>query len=285
MLSPKLSRKAPLAGTRRACQSAGQIRVALPMLDIQRLPAFDDNYLWLLREPSSGAVAVVDPGDAEVVLAALSPLGGRLDWILNTHHHPDHVGGNLALKQATGCRIAGPAKDAARFPGIDRGVVEGDTLALGASSARVIETPGHTRGHISWWFEAEHALFCGDTLFSLGCGRLFEGDADTMWRSLSKLMALPDATRVYCAHEYTLANARFALAVDPDHAPLRARFAEVQALRARGAPTVPSTLGEEKACNPFLRAGDPALAARLGLTGAPAATVFGELRRRKDGFR
>lgn len=254
-------------------------------LAIHRLPAFDDNYLWLLRDTGSGQVAAVDPGDAAVMLEALPRVGGRLDWILNTHHHPDHVGGNLALKAATGCRIAGPGKDAARFPGLDVGVVEGDSLVLGESRAQVIETPGHTRSHIAWWFADDRALFCGDTIFSLGCGRLFEGDAAAMWASLSKLRALPDDARVYCAHEYTQANARFAAAVDPDHAPLRARIAEVEALRARGEPTVPSTLGEEKACNPFLRAGDPALAARIGMAGAPAVAVFGELRRRKDGFR
>ncbi|MFN7552821.1 MAG: hydroxyacylglutathione hydrolase [Pseudomonadota bacterium] len=254
-------------------------------LEIHRLPAFEDNYLWLLREPASGQVATVDPGDASVVLAALPRVGGRLDWILVTHHHPDHVGGISALKAATACRVAGPARDATRIPGLDIGVVEGDAVRLGAATAAVIETPGHTRGHIAWWFAADRALFCGDTLFSLGCGRLFEGDAVTMWTSLSKLAALPDDAQVHCAHEYTLSNARFAATVDPDHPPLRAFVAQVEALRARGAPTVPSRLGDEKACNPFLRAADPAFAARIGMAGAAPAAVFGELRRRKDVFR
>lgn len=253
-------------------------------LTIRALPAFEDNYIWLLHDGASGAVGVVDPGQAEPVLAALPSVGGRLDWILLTHHHPDHVGGNRALQAATGCRIAGFADDAARLPGLDHPVRDSDSVALGARGARAIETPGHTRGHLSWWFEREAVLFCGDSLFGLGCGRLFEGTPETMWRSLSRYAALPDATRVYCAHEYTLANARFALAVDPHNPALAARVDRVRAQRARGEPSVPFTLGEERAANPFLRAGDPALAARLGLAGAAPAAVFAELRARKDRF-
>jgi hydroxyacylglutathione hydrolase len=253
-------------------------------LTIRALPAFEDNYFWLLHDGASGAVGVVDPGLAEPVLAALPSVGGRLDWILLTHHHPDHVGGNRALQAATGCRIAGFAEDAARLPGLDHAVREGDTVALGDCIARAIETPGHTRGHLSWWIEREAALFCGDTLFGLGCGRLFEGTPETMWRSLARFEAMPDSTRVYCAHEYTLSNARFALAVDPDNPALLDRVARVRAQRARGEPSVPFTLGEERAANPFLRTADPALAERLGLAGAAPVAVFAALRARKDRF-
>ena len=219
------------------------------------------------------------------MLAALRSRGRDFDLILCTHHHGDHVGGNLALKEATGCRIVGPEADRGRIPGLDQGVKEGDEVEVGSARLRVLETPGHTRGHISYYAPEAKALFCGDTLFALGCGRLLEGDAPTMWASLTKLAGLPDDTRVYCGHEYTQSNARFALSVDPDNERLTARAKEVDRQRAAGAPTVPSTLGEEKAANPFLRAGDPYLQARLGMQGAPAVEVFAELRRRKDGFR
>jgi hydroxyacylglutathione hydrolase len=252
-------------------------------LEVERIPV-GDNYVWLLHEPGTGATGVVDPATASPVLARLRAHGWSLDWILTTHHHADHTGGNLELKRATGCRIAGPKKDAARVPGLDLGLVEGDTFSLGDARARIIETPGHTSGHISFWFEDAKALFCADTLFSLGCGRLFEGTPAQMWGSLQKLAALPDDAVVYCGHEYTLANARFALTVDPANPALRARAEEVEQLRAEGQPTVPSTLGAERAANPFLRPDDPAIRQTLGMEGASDVDVFAEIRRRKDRF-
>lgn len=256
----------------------------MPRLEIEILPAMSDNYIYLMREPASGTTAVVDPGVAAPVLEALGRAGAgrRLDLILLTHHHGDHVGGVAELKAAFGAAVVGSRADAARIDGLDRMVGEGDRLDLAGHPVEVLETPGHTGGHISYVLPEDEALFCGDTLFALGCGRLFEGDAPTMWRSLQKLAALPDATRVYCGHEYTLSNARFALTVDPDNGALQARAAEVERLREAGRPTIPSTIGLEKATNPFLRAADPAIRARLGLASAPDAAVFGEIRRRKD---
>jgi hydroxyacylglutathione hydrolase len=221
---------------------------------------------------------------AASVLARLKERGWALDWILATHHHADHTGGNLELKEATGCKIAGPKKDAARIPGIDLGLVEGDRFQLGQTEAEIFETPGHTSGHISYWFAGARVLFCADTLFSLGCGRVFEGDFALMWRSLSKFAGLPDDALVYCAHEYTQSNARFALTIDPDNPALKKRAAEVEQLRAAGRPTVPSTLGEERAANPFLRPHDPGIRRRLGLERASDAEVFAEIRKRKDRF-
>jgi hydroxyacylglutathione hydrolase len=255
------------------------------MLDIRRIPALSDNYLWLIREPQSGLVAVVDPAEAGPVDALLGQLGWRLTHILNTHHHKDHTGGNLALKARWGATVVGPRADAARIPGIDLQVGDGDIYAFGAESAEVFDVPGHTRGHIAYWFAASDALFCGDTLFALGCGRLFEGTPGQMWASLSKFRPLPDRTRVYCAHEYTQANARFALTVDGGNAALVARARAVDAARARGEATVPSTLGEERATNPFLRADDPALARAVGGAAGDPVAVFAEVRRRKDDFR
>jgi len=253
-------------------------------MEIERLPCRTDNYVWLLREPRTGVVAVVDPADAEPVAERLAARGAGLDFILNTHHHGDHVGGNLALKARFGCTIVGPLADAGRIPGIDVALGEGDRFDFGALKAQVFDVPGHTRGHIAYWFEQAHALFCGDTLFALGCGRLFEGSPAQMWASLSKLRALPDETQVYCAHEYTQANARFALTADPANAALKARAVAVDAARAKGEATVPSLLGEEKRTNPFLRADDPALARAAGLPGAAPADVFAAVRAAKDRF-
>jgi hydroxyacylglutathione hydrolase len=253
-------------------------------LEIVRIPALRDNYLWLARDPASGATAVIDPAEAEPVMAELKSRGWRLTHILNTHHHADHVGGNAALKAATGCIIVGPRADAARIPGIEVEVGEGDTYRLGEAEARVFDVPGHTSGHIAYWFPESRALFCGDTIFALGCGGLFEGTPAQMWSSISKLRRLPPETRVYCAHEYTQSNARFALTVEPTNEALIARAKAVDRKRARGEATVPSTLGEEVATNPFLRADRPELLAAAGLDGLDPVAVFGEVRRRKDRF-
>ena len=256
----------------------------MAVLEIEQIPVLNDNYVYVLHEPSAKVTGVVDPAVAQPVLDLLAAKGRSLDWVLSTHHHADHTGGNLELKQATGCQVAGPKADAARIPGIDRQLVEGDRFELGAAEALIFETPGHTSGHISYWFTAAKALFCADTLFSLGCGRLFEGTPAQMWQSLSKFAPLPDDALVYCAHEYTQANARFALSVDPDNDALKARAAEIDQQRAAGAPTIPTTLGQERATNPFLRPSDPAIRQKLGLEQADDVTVFAEIRRLKDSF-
>jgi len=253
-------------------------------LRIEQIPVLRDNYIYLARDDSGEACAAIDPAAASPVLAALDRLGWTLTHILNTHHHHDHVGGNLELKRATGCAIVGNRVDAQRIPGIDVAVGDGDEVSLGAATARVIDVSGHTIGHIAYWFEAADALFCGDTMFSLGCGRLFEGSPGQMWASLLRLRGLSPSARVYCAHEYTESNARFALTIDPDNPALRRRADEVRDLRARGLPTVPSTLAQERATNPFLRADDPALLAAAGLAGQSAVAAFAEIRRRKDVF-
>lgn len=254
------------------------------MLDIHRIPVLKDNYVWLVHDAAAGATAVVDPAVQEPVDAALRQLGWRLTHILNTHHHGDHTGGNLGLKRAHGCTIVGPAADRERIPGIDAAVADGDRYRFGDRMAVVFDVPGHTRGHIAYWFADDRALFCGDTLFAMGCGRLFEGTPAQMWRSLGKLKVLPGDTRVFCAHEYTQSNARFALTVDGGNPDLVARAAEVDALRARGVATVPSTIALERATNPFLRADDPAVAAAVGIPANDPVAVFAEVRRRKDSF-
>lgn len=231
-------------------------------LDIHQFACLSDNYGFLLRDGATGQVATVDTPDAEAILAALAQTGwGRLDVILNTHWHPDHAGGNARLKAETGCEIWGPA-EVTRIAPLDRELAGGETVRLGETAFEVIATPGHTLGHIAYFSPAERVAFVGDTLFALGCGRLFEGTAAQMWESLQRLAQLPPDTRVYCAHEYTEANARFALSVD-DSAALRTRAEAVFAARARGEPTVPTRIDVELATNPFLTAdGVEAFAAR-----------------------
>jgi hydroxyacylglutathione hydrolase len=252
-------------------------------LVIRQLLVLKDNYVYLLHDAATNTTAAVDPSVAPPVLEALRREGWRLTHILNTHHHHDHTGGNLELKAATGCTIVGPRADRDRIPGIDVALGEGETYKLGTDEASVYDVPGHTRGHIAYWFRDSRALFCGDTLFLMGCGRLFEGTPEQMWRSLSKLKALPPETRVYCGHEYTQANARFALTVEPQNRDLVARSERVNALRAEGKSTIPGTMREELATNPFLRADVAAVQADSGAPGDPVAT-FASIRRRKDNF-
>ncbi|MBT4739072.1 MAG: hydroxyacylglutathione hydrolase [Rhodospirillaceae bacterium] len=253
-------------------------------LDIRQIPVLNDNYIYLVREPESGCVGVVDPAVVAPVLDEAKKLGWSITHILNTHHHGDHTGGNLEIKEKTGCTIVGPGHDRDRIPGIDIEVNDGDTFSFGAAEANVFFVPGHTRGHIAFWFADSDALFCGDTLFSVGCGRVFEGTMDEMWSSLSRLRALPSETRVYCAHEYTQSNIQFAVTVDPNNLALRTRESDVKMKRERGEPTVPSRLGEELAVNPFLRADQKDLQEALGMVGADPVAVFTEVRQRKDAF-
>ncbi|MDE1147317.1 MAG: hydroxyacylglutathione hydrolase [Azospirillaceae bacterium] len=254
-------------------------------LDVRLVPALSDNYIHLVRDAATGTVAVVDPSEAAPVIAALDRLGWDLDLILSTHHHGDHVGGNLDLKARYGAAVIGPAADRDRIPGIDHAIADGDVFQVGAAPFIGIDVPGHTRGHIAYHGPEDAALFSGDTLFSMGCGRLFEGTAGQMWHSLSRLRALPDATSIYCGHEYTAGNGRFALTLEPDNAALVARMVAVDALRAEGHPTLPIDLGTEKATNPFLRADLAVLARAVDLPGGDPVTVFAEIRRRKDNFR
>lgn len=253
-------------------------------LDIVQLPVLHDNYIYLIHDPASHATAVVDPALPDEPLQAAAARGWQITHIFNTHHHGDHVGGNLAIQEATGCTIVGPKADSQRIPGIQIEVDDGDTVAFGSKEAAVFFTPGHTRGHIVYWFEKDAALFCGDTLFAMGCGRLFEGTPAQMWASLQKLIALPDETRVYCAHEYTQANGTFALSVEPQNEQLQARMREVADARSKGHATVPSRMDIERATNPFLRPMSPDLQATIGLQGAPLVDVFAKTRELKDSF-
>ncbi|TMJ45690.1 MAG: hydroxyacylglutathione hydrolase [Alphaproteobacteria bacterium] len=241
-----------------------------------------DNYGVLLHDPANGATAAIDAPEAAPVETALKTTGWLLSDILVTHHHADHTGGIAELKERYGCRVVAPRGEAARIPLVDATVREDDEVRVGALRGRVLETPGHTAGHISYFFPADKLAFVGDTLFSIGCGRVIEGTAEMMWQSLLKLRALPDNTRIYCGHEYTKANIRFAKTVEPVNAALKERETEVEKLLAAGQPTIPSIMRAEKAANPFLRADLPEVASSVGLAGSPAWKVFAEIRARKN---
>ncbi len=254
-------------------------------VELRLIPCLADNYAVLLHDTVTETTAVIDVPEAAPVMAALEQEGWDLTHIFVTHHHTDHIAGVLALKEHFGAHVTGPKAERDTIPGLDTAVVDGDPVAVGSLVGRVLETPGHTKGHVVFLFEEERLLFSGDTLFVMGCGRPFECEPPVLWESLLRLRALPDDIAVYCGHEYTLSNARFAVSVDPDNEALAARLHEVEALRAAGEPTVPTTIGAEKATNPFLRADDPALAARLGLPDAEPGVVFTELRSLKSRFR
>ncbi len=247
-------------------------------LTIRQFPCLSDNYGFIFRDEASGRTACVDTPDAQAVLAALDDAGWGLDFILNTHWHPDHAGGNAQVQAATGAKIVGPA-EVTRIAPLDRTVADGDVVEVGETRFAVIGCGGHTLGHVAYFAREAHVAFVGDTLFALGCGRVFEGTAQQMWTSLDRLAALPGDTAVYCAHEYTASNARFALSVDPDPA-VKARAEAVFAARARGEATVPTTIALERATNPFLRA--PQLA---GMPGAPDYESFAAIRAAKDSFK
>lgn len=250
-------------------------------LEIVLLPCLSDNYCVLLRAPS-GETAAIDAPDAAAIATALDARGWKLTDLFITHHHTDHTSGIPALKERYGCRVTGPASEVERISGLDRTVSEATPFTWAGYDVRVIETPGHTLGHIVYVLPSENLAFTGDTLFAMGCGRMFEGDAQGMWSALEKLMELPDSTAIYCGHEYTAANGRFALSVEPENQDLVARMAQVSAMRAENKPTVPTTMALEKATNPFLRVSSMPIRARLGLERAPDWAVFQRLRELKN---
>ena len=251
-------------------------------LEVHQFLCRSDNYGVLIHDPASGQTASIDAPETGPVQRALAETGWSLTHILTTHHHGDHVEGHETLKRETGCHIVGPKGERHKIPAIDQAVGEGDALQFAGLDVEVLETPGHTLGHIGYVIPEAGLAFVGDTLFAMGCGRIFEGTAEMMWASLQKLAALPGDTIVYCGHEYTLANARFALTVDPDNPALVERTRQVVALRRDDQPTLPTTIDLELETNPFLRADDPAVRAHLAMESEPVVRVFAEIRARKD---
>lgn len=251
-------------------------------LEIVLLPCLADNYCVLLHEQGSGQTAAIDAPHAATIKAALDERDWRLNQIFVTHHHTDHTAGIAELKGHYGASVTGPEAEADRISDLTRGVTASTSLEFAGHPIKVLETPGHTLGHVTYHWPDDALAFTGDTLFSLGCGRIFEADAQTMWNSLSKIAALPGDTRIYCGHEYTLNNGRFALTVDPENDALRSRVAEVERLRSEGKPTLPTTVDQEKATNPFLRPQSRMIRTRLGLEGAPDWEVFARLRQLKN---
>ena len=253
-------------------------------IEIRQFMCRNDNFGVLVHDLASGSTIAIDAPEEDPIVAALEAEGWSLTHILTTHHHPDHVAANVALKSRYGAEILGPVKERAKIPGIDRTVTGGDHLTVGGIAVEVIDTPGHTIGEVSYYLPAAKALFAADALFSLGCGRLFEGDAAMLWESLKRLRALPDETMLYCGHEYTTTNARFAIDVDPGNLALRNRVETIERLRIAGKPTLPVALGEEKHTNPFLRADNADLQAEMDMVGAEPAMVFAALREKRNGY-
>jgi len=253
-------------------------------LDIHQFLCRSDNYGVLIHDATAGVTATIDAPEVAAIEAALTKTGWSLTHIITTHHHFDHVEGHEVLKAKYGCRVIAPKSEAAKIPGVDETVKEGDTFLFGNFSVEVIETPGHTLGQVNYFIPDAKVAFTGDTLFALGCGRIFEGTAAQMWSSMRKLKKLPADTTIYCGHEYTLSNAKFALSVDPENAKLRVRVKEIEALRADNKPTLPTTMALELETNPFLRPDDPAIRAQLKMVDASDEAVFTEIRRRKDSF-
>lgn len=254
------------------------------MLEIIQIAVLTDNYNYVVHNTASGETFTVDPSSADPILEVLKEKGWQLDCIINTHHHFDHIGGNTELKQQTGCEIIGFADDAARIAGITRRVEEGQEVNICGTIAKIIFVPGHTLGHIVYYFEQDKVLFCGDTIFSMGCGRLFEGTAEQMYNSLEKLKQLPEDTKIYCAHEYTANNGNFALTVEPDNKALQNRMHEVLKLREQNLPTIPTDLKTELATNPFLRTDSAEIRKRIGMLSASNVEVFAKIRKMKDNF-